>query len=91
MKFLIYFRCHLIHCGITDQSFCICEGNTTGCDPVSLIVSNDIHLPILKDPNARIGGTQINSNRWCFSLCHVIVLVEVFDEKNISKCKVLTD
>mmetsp|Transcript_67676 Transcript_67676/g.94101 ORF Transcript_67676/g.94101 Transcript_67676/m.94101 type:complete len:341 (-) Transcript_67676:56-1078(-) len=57
----------LILGSISNQTLTVREANIGWGGPVALIIGNDLHTIILPHTNARIGGTQINSDSNSFS------------------------
>lgn len=57
-------HCHLVLCGITNQPLGICERHVAWRSSVTLVIGDDFHLAMLEDPNAGIGGAQINPDGW---------------------------
>lgn len=61
---------------ITDQTLGVGEGNVGRGGPVTLIISNDLNTVVLPDTNARVGGSEIDSDSRTFSLAgHFLVLL----------------
>ena len=62
----------LILGGITNQTLRVGESDIRGGGTVTLVVGNDLNAIVLPVPNARVGGTQINTNdRSLVSHCDV--------------------
>jgi NAD-specific glutamate dehydrogenase len=57
---------NLVLSGITNKTFRVGERNVTRRSAVTLVVGNDFNFAMLKDSDARIGGSEVNSDRWCF-------------------------
>ena len=51
----------LILCGISDETFSICEGDEGGGCAVALIVGNDFDAIISEDTYARVRSTEIDT------------------------------
>lgn len=47
---------------ITDEALCVRERHVGWRDAVSLVVGDDLHASIFVDGNARVGGSQIDSD-----------------------------
>jgi len=58
---------------ITDKTLSISEGNIRGSGTVTLLVGDDLNTIILVDTDARVGGTQINTDARPASLSHCVV------------------
>lgn len=67
---------HLVLGGIADQTLSVSEANVARGGTVTLIISDDLYLTVLKHTDARVGGSQINTDRWSFShfICSVFCL-----------------
>ena len=59
---------YLIFCCIPNQPLCVSEGYIARCCPVSLVIRNDFHLPMLEGPHTGVGGPQVYAH--CISLGH---------------------
>nr|CAI5855419.1 unnamed protein product [Callosobruchus analis] len=58
---------YLVLGGIPDEAFCVGEGYITWCCSVTLVVGDDLDLPMLPDTNAGVRGAQIDTNCWSFN------------------------
>lgn len=67
----------LIFSGITDQSFCLGEGDIGRSGSVSLIISNNLDSVILPYSNTGVGCSKINSDSFrCVAhlFCYFLII-----------------
>lgn len=57
---------HLVFGGIADEPLRVREGHVRGCSPVTLVIGDNFDLSMLEYADTGIGGTQINTDCWCF-------------------------
>ncbi len=53
---------------VTDQTLLLSESNVRWSNAVSLVVDEDLNLPVLHNTDARVGGPQINTDNCCGQL-----------------------
>ena len=53
---------------VSNESLGVSEGDIAGSGPVTLIICNDLHLPMLEDPDTGVGGAQVDAH--CLLLRH---------------------
>lgn len=61
---IVWIHGHLVLGRIANETLRLRKGYIARCGPVALIVGNDLHFAMLKDPDARVRGAKINANRW---------------------------
>lgn len=61
---IVWIHGHLILGRIANQTLRLRKGHIARSGPVALIVGNDLHFAMLKDPDTRVRGAKINANRW---------------------------
>lgn len=61
---IVWIHGHLVLGRIANETLRLRKGHIARCGPVALIVGNDLHFAMLKDPDARVRGAKINANRW---------------------------
>lgn len=54
--------CCLILGGFSDETLVVSECNNRGSDTVAELVGDDFDMPLAEDSDARVGGTQVNSD-----------------------------
>ena len=52
----------LVLCGVTDKALLVVPGDPRRSDTVTLVVDENLDLAALHDTNARVGGSEINTN-----------------------------
>lgn len=57
---------NLIFCCVSDESLLFGEGDVGGGGVVTLIVRDDFDFVVLPYSNAGVGGSEIDSNGWCY-------------------------
>ena len=64
------YRVHgdLVLSSITNQTLGVGESNIGRSSPVTLVIGNDLNTVMLPDTNARVGGSEIDSDSRTFSL-----------------------
>ena len=55
-------HCDLVLRRVTDQTFCVGEGNERWGGSVALVVGNDFNTVIAEDTHARVRGTQVDTD-----------------------------
>merc|ERR1719412_1064965 len=57
---------NLVLRSVTNQTFGVGEGNIAGCCSVALVVGDDLHLSMLEDSDAGVGGAKVNADSGFF-------------------------
>ena len=52
----------LVLCGVTDKALLVVPGDPRRSDTVTLIVDENLDLAALHNTNARVGGSEINTD-----------------------------
>lgn len=53
---------HHIFSSFTNVYFTLSEDHTGMCGPVAVVIIYDLHMAVLENGHAGVGGTQVNSN-----------------------------
>ena len=57
---------HLVLGGVADETLRVGEGHVRRRRPVSLVVGDDFHFPVLEHAHARVRRAQIDTDSGCF-------------------------
>jgi hypothetical protein len=61
---------------LTNESFLLVEGNDGWSDTVTHVVENDVNLAVFVNTDARVGGTEIDTNDWALDVVGGVVAYE---------------